>query len=59
MPLNLHHWTKDDLDYMNIKYEMILRNGVQEIRVIKWRLDDRTHAMCLHEMMEYINNHEP
>jgi len=44
---------------MDIGYEMVIINGVQEIRVIKWRLDDRSHAMYLHEMLEYISSHEP
>lgn len=59
MPLNLHHWTINDLQHMDIKYHSVIINGVEEIRVIKWRLDDRSHAMYLHEMLEYIRNHEP
>lgn len=59
MPLNLHNWTKQDFDHMNIDVITETVNNVEVIRIIKWRLDDKTHAMFLHEMLSYIESHNP
>jgi len=44
---------------MNINVETVVVDSVEEIRVIKWRLDEKSHAMYLHEMLSYIENHDP
>jgi hypothetical protein len=44
---------------MNIKVITDTVDNVEEIRVIKWRLDDKTHAMFLHEILSYIESHDP
>lgn len=59
MALNLHNWTKQDFDQMDIKVHTDFVNNVEQIRVIKWRLDDKSHAMYLHEMLSYIKSHNP
>lgn len=57
--LNLRNYTTDDLDYLNIKYITELdNNGNEEIRVIKWRLDDHTQHIYILEMIQYISQHD-
>ena len=57
IPLNLHNWNVTDFAELDIKVETEIINGVEEVRVIYWKLDDPTHRMYLHEMLMFIQSH--
>ena len=53
-PLNLNNWGKNDFDHLDIKYILEWTGSVEQIRVIRWRLDEYTHARHIHDMFNKI-----
>lgn len=58
-PLNINNWSKQDLEYNDIRYIEKKVNNVDTIVVIKWRLDVPEHHLFIHEMLNYISRNNP
>ena len=56
-PLNLRNWSIEDFKSLEIELITELVNNVEEIKVIKWRLDNDDHCSFIHEMFVFILNH--
>lgn len=59
MPLLPDGWGKEDLDELDIKYITETTNNVEEIRVVKWRLDDPYQASFIHDLFELVRTTRP
>lgn len=55
-PLNIRNFSTSDLDELDIKYLTEVTNGNNEIRVIKWKLDDKSLHIYIDEMFNHILN---
>ena len=57
--MNLNGYSKEDLDYLDVKYITEITNGIEDIRVIKWRWDVKEDHVYIDNMFKYILLNNP
>lgn len=58
-PVNLNNFSIEDLDELEIKHVSESIGRIDVIQVIQWRLDDNTHHIYIHNMLDYISKNNP
>lgn len=58
-PLNLNNFTRQDLDFLGIKYQYETINNRDNILAISLRLDDQDHYHFIHDMLDFISKNDP
>lgn len=53
MPLNLHNYSEEQLNMINVK--VVKEEG--RIVVIRWKLDNEEHHIHIHEMFDHLSNY--